>query len=103
MDWYTTIGFKALRHNEEDGEINWASLSFGDTEVMFNAGGKPSTHHRREVDLYVLVENVDEQYQRIKRRAEIVEEPHVTFYGMREFTVRDINRFWITFGEPVQT
>jgi uncharacterized glyoxalase superfamily protein PhnB len=103
IDWYTTIGFKALRHNEEDGEINWASLSFGDAEVMFNAGGKPSTHHRREVDLYVLVENVDGQYQRIKGRGEIVEEPHNTFYGMREFTVRDINRFWITFGEPVHT
>jgi hypothetical protein len=23
-----------------------------------------------------------------------------TFYGMREFIIRDLNRFWITFGQP---
>jgi len=25
------------------------------------------------------------------------------FYGMREFIIRDINGFWVTFGQPVQT
>src|ERR1700720_2576724 len=25
--------------------------------------------------------------------------PHDTFYGMREFTIRDLNRFWITFAQ----
>jgi hypothetical protein len=29
-----------------------------------------------------------------------VEDPHDTFYGMREFIVRDNNGFWITFGQP---
>ena len=26
-------------------------------------------------------------------------EPHDMFYGMRELIIRDINRFWITFGK----
>jgi hypothetical protein len=26
---------------------------------------------------------------------------HDAFYGMREFIIRDLNRFWMTFGEPV--
>src|SRR5215467_5344153 len=103
VDWYTSIGFKALRHNEEDGETNWASLSFGDTEVMFNAGGKRSADQRREVDLYLHVENIDDQYRDIQGRVEIVEEPHNTFYGTREFTIRDINKFWVTFGQPIKT
>jgi hypothetical protein len=38
IDWYTSIGFKIIRHYEDDGEINWASLSFGNSEVMLNAG-----------------------------------------------------------------
>ncbi len=101
-DWYASIGFKLNRYNEEDGQMNWASLSFGNGEVMLNEGGKVSTQHRREVDLYALTENVDELYRRLKDRVEVVEGPHDTFYGMREFIIRDINRFWITFGQPIQ-
>ncbi len=102
-NWYTLIGFKAVRHNEEDGEINWALLSFGNSELMLNAGGKPSADQRREVDLYVHAENIDDLYRRLKDRVQVVEDPHDTFYGMREFTIRDINGFWVSFGQPVRT
>jgi uncharacterized glyoxalase superfamily protein PhnB len=100
-DWYVSIGFKVLRTNEEDGEMNWALLSLVDSEIMLNIGGKPSAANRREFDLYVQSENIDPLFQSLRERAEIVEEPHDTFYGMREFIIRDINRFWITFGQPV--
>src|SRR5258707_10739129 len=90
-DWYASIGFKILRYNEEDGEMNWASLSFGGTELMLNCGGNPSTAHRREVDLYVHTDDVDGFYRRIHDRVEVVEHLHDTFYGMREFIIRDIN------------
>ena len=43
---------------------------------------------------------VNELYQRIKDREDVVEPPHDTFYGMRELIIRDVNRFWITFGQP---
>ncbi len=43
VDWYTSMGFKVIRQNEGDGEINWAKLSFGNSELMLNAGGKPRT------------------------------------------------------------
>src|SRR6267378_5119082 len=102
-DWYTSIGFRVIRHNEEDGEINWAKLSFENSELMLDAGGKPSTEHRREVDLYILTDNVDDVYRRLKDRVQVVEEPHDTFYGMRELIIRDVNRFWVSFGQPVQT
>lgn len=100
VDWYTSIGFKAIRHNEEEGEINWALLSFGNSELMLNAGGKPSAEPRREVDLYVHIGNVDDLYRRLKERVQIVEDPHDTFYGMREFIIRDLNGFWVSFGQP---
>jgi hypothetical protein len=75
-------------------------LSFGTGEVMFSSGGQSSTRHRREVDLYVYVDNVDDLYARLRDRVEIVEGLHDAFYGMREFIIRDVNRFWITFGQP---
>jgi uncharacterized glyoxalase superfamily protein PhnB len=103
VEWYSSIGFKLVRQNEEDGEINWAKLTFGNSEIMFQAGGKSSTEHRREVDLYILTDNVDDLYRRLKDRVHVVEDPHDTFYGMREFIMRDINRFWVSFGQPIQT
>jgi len=100
VDWYTSIGFKLIRQNEEDGEINWAKLSFGNSELMLNIGGKASTEHRREVDLYITTDNVDDLYRRLKDQVQIVEGLHDTFYDMREFIIRDCNGFWITLGQP---
>jgi uncharacterized glyoxalase superfamily protein PhnB len=102
IEWYRSIGFKLVRQNEEDGEVNWALLSYGNSQLMFNCGGKASQADRREVDLYIhAVAGVDELYQNLKDRVTIVESPHDTFYDMREFIIRDLNGFWITFGQPV--
>ena len=103
VDWYMSIGFKVIRQNEDNGEINWAKLSFGNSELMLNAGGKPGTDNRREVDLYITTDNVDDVYQRLKDRVQVVENLYDAFYGMREFVVRDINGFWVTFGQPLPT
>jgi uncharacterized glyoxalase superfamily protein PhnB len=100
VGWYQDIGFNVNDTYGDDGDgLSFAILSFGSSEVMFSQGGRPSTDHRREVDLYVYTENVDELYRRLKDRVDIVEGPHDTFYGMREFILRDLNRFWITFGQ----
>lgn len=102
VEWYKSIGFDILDVGEIEGDAVWAEASFGDSFVMFDEGGRPSSEHRREVDLYVQTENVDELFEMLKDRVEIFEPPHDTFYGMREFIIRDLNRFWITFGEPIQ-
>src|SRR6266481_1832797 len=100
VDWYESIGFTVINTygNDSDG-LSFAILSFGSSEVMFNQGGQPSPHDRREVDLYIYSDSVDDLYRRLKDRVEVVEGPHDTFYGMREFIIRDLNRFWITFGQ----
>ena len=100
VDWYQGIGFKVIDTYGDEGDgLSFAILSFGSSEVMFNSGGQPSTRERREVDLYVYSDNVDDLYRRLKDRVDVVEGPHDTFYGMREFIIRDLNRFWITFGQ----
>jgi uncharacterized glyoxalase superfamily protein PhnB len=101
VDWYKGIGFTVLETFGREGEgLSFAIISFGDTEVMFNQGGRTSTQRRREVDLYVYADDVDELYETVKDHADVVEDLHDTFYGMREFIIRDLNRFWITFGQP---
>ena len=98
--WYRDIGFTVnATYNDEGEGLSFAVVSFGRSEVMFNQGGRPSSQKRREVDLYVYTDHVDDLYGRLKDRVDVVEGPHDTFYGMRELIIRDLNRFWITFGQ----
>lgn len=100
VEWYKTIGFEVVNLYDDgcDG-LSFAILSFGDTQVMFNQGGHPSTRERREVDLYVYTSEIDRLYEGLKGTVDVIEGPHDTFYGMREIIIRDLNRFWITFGQ----
>ena len=101
VDWYKDIGFEVVATYADDTgeELSFAVVAFGETQVMFSEGGEPSTAHRREVDLYVYTDDVDALYERLKDRVEVFKEPHDTFYGMHELIIRDLNRFWITFGQ----
>jgi uncharacterized glyoxalase superfamily protein PhnB len=104
VDWYKSIGFAVTDTYDDGGEgLSFAILSFGSSEVMFSSGGQPSNQNRREVDLYVYVDNVDDLYRSLKDRVEIVKGLHNTFYGMREFIIRDVNRFWLTFAQFAST
>jgi uncharacterized glyoxalase superfamily protein PhnB len=105
-DWYQSIGFGVRQLAGEDGngsEVTWASLTLGGSEIMLNCGGKASDAHRREFDLYIHTDDLDTLRAQLDGRVSVIEDLHDTFYGMREFIIRDINGFWITFGQPVRT
>jgi uncharacterized glyoxalase superfamily protein PhnB len=104
-EWYTSIGFEIRNINREcdTSEIDWALLRLGQSDLMLDAGGLPSSDHRREVDLYIHADDVDALRKLVEDKAEIVEDLHETFYGMREFTIRDCNGFWITFRQPTRS
>jgi uncharacterized glyoxalase superfamily protein PhnB len=102
VEWYRDIGFTVTAtYGDGSGGFSFAMLAFGAGEVMFSAGGRVSTETRRDVDLYVYIDDVDALFAQIRDRIEIVEAPHNMFYGMREIIVRDLNGFWITFGQDV--
>lgn len=62
INWYVSIGFKMIHLNDEDSEVNWAKLSLGNSEVMFSAGGNALDKKRREVDLYITTDRVNELF-----------------------------------------
>jgi len=66
VEWYKSIGFHVRGTYEDCDEMTWASVTYGDSEVMFNAGGRPSDAERREVDLYIRTADVDTLYQSLK-------------------------------------
>ena len=99
--WYVSIGFVLERVSANAGVLNWALLSCGASQIMFNAGGRSRAAFRRDVDLYVHVNDVEAVRRQLGEHVEIVEDLHDVEYGMREFVIRDLNRFWITFGQPL--
>ena len=100
--WYQSIGFEVRDTYDDGGDgLSFAVMSFGDARVMFNSGGRPSDQRRREVDLYVYCDNVDALFESLRDRVEVLETPHDKLYGMREFIIRDLNRFWVTFGQHI--
>src|SRR5687768_17183814 len=101
--WYQSIGFVLREVHEESGcPIDWALLCFGVSEIMLSAGGRPPLYPRTDVDLYVQVDNLDDRFAAVASKVEVVEGLHETHYGMREFIIKDLNGFWITFGQLIQ-
>jgi uncharacterized glyoxalase superfamily protein PhnB len=102
VGWYESIGFSVVNtfEDEVDG-MTFAALSYEDSQIFLNGGGRSSTEDRREVDLYVRTNDVDKLYERLKGHVEIRIGLQNTFYGAREFIVRDLNGFWVTFGQDL--
>jgi uncharacterized glyoxalase superfamily protein PhnB len=103
-EWYQSIGFEltgTFGCGGGEGDLSWAKLTYGGSDIMLNIGGKPSDDDRREFDLYIQTDDAAKLFAELKGKTEIVEELHDTEYGMREFIIRDFNRFWITFGQGI--
>jgi len=99
VEWYMAIGFELRATNTRDGVMDWAALCFGNGEIMLTEGGRPSLEDRREVDLYIRSNDVEGLFLRLKDRVDVREALHETFYGTREFIIRDLNGFWLTFRQ----
>ncbi len=102
IEWYDRLGFKVAKATRGAGlerRANWAWLTRGDVHLMVNAGDTTAAGQRQEVQLYILTEDVDAEYEQLKDKVTILANLAETFYGMKEFIVEDINGFSICFGQ----
>ena len=94
--WYTSLGFTLRERHPDEGEMDWACLSFGTSEIMLVPGhGRPS--------LWFYTDRIDDLYQVFKARqlkalagedapeVRFDENLYEPFYGGRQFGVRDLN------------
>lgn len=51
------------------------------------------------VSLYITIDNFEELYSDIKKKAKILSNVHTTFYGAKEFAVADNNGYVLSFAE----
>ena len=111
VEYYTDVlGFEFVMSVPDSGQLDWAMMKNGAVEIMFQsvpslakdvsvlAGLKPGG----AFTLYTRVADVKALHAKVKGRATIVHDLTTTFYGMEEFTIEDLNGYYLTFATPVK-
>lgn len=89
------FGFEeVLRYTGAEGYVNHAETRLGDASVYMGDPGpqyrNPKNTGHESVGIYVVVDDVDNHYDRAKSEgAEITEEPTDQDYGHRRYSARD--------------
>jgi uncharacterized glyoxalase superfamily protein PhnB len=97
------LGFESIaEHANEAGEVFHAELRLGNGMIMVSGNRTPDPANpwsTAEFGTYVYVEDVDSHYERAKAAgAEIIMEIRDMEYGAREYSLKDTEgKFW-SFG-----
>lgn len=113
------LGFTLIMTVPED-KSNFAPI-FGDDKLylfaMMQSGGVEMMLQQKDslkedvgdffstvgasATFYIRVDDVDIFYEKIAPKVEIVKAPETTWYGMREFYIRDINGYILCFATQI--
>ena len=106
LAWYVALGFQEVARYEYDGLVNFGVVAFGKAEILINMNGKRGG---QTASLWFNTDHVDEMYARLKSRQieaalaggaegiDFVEHINDTFYGARQFGIRDLNGYVLYF------
>ena len=103
------LGFKLDQSVPESGHYEWASARCGEVELMFQTRTSLSSDFPPFQDtptggtltFFIQMQGIQELYEHIRHQVEIIQDLNVTFYGMREFSIKDPNGYILVFAEPV--
>jgi uncharacterized glyoxalase superfamily protein PhnB len=111
LPFYTDVlGFTVVTTVPEQSPLAWAMLQRDDVIVMLQsreslAAEIPSLRKEpinRSMTFYTEVTDVEGLLASVRDRAEIVQDLHTTFYGAKEFSIRDPNGYIFAFAENVE-
>jgi uncharacterized glyoxalase superfamily protein PhnB len=104
------FGFELEQSVPSEGQFDWASARRGEVELMFQSRSSLGKDLPDFQDLpiggsltfFIVLQGIQELYERVRGQAEVVQDLHDTFYGMREFATKDLNGYILTFAEPIE-
>ena len=103
VKFYTEIlGFTCDNFSEEQ---NWASVSRDTVVFMLAVPNENVTYEGPTFtgSFYIRVDAVDDLWNELKDKTEVVYPIDSFDYGMREFAIKDSNGFMLQFGQEVST
>lgn len=100
------LGFELVVTVPETGQFNWVMMKSGNIEIMFQAAASlgsdlPDMKGRKVGGtflLYIDVQDIKKLRSSLKSDVSIIKDLQKTFYGTEEFTIRDINGYYLTFA-----
>ncbi len=93
------LNFEVMDTYEPDGKLVWALLKSGDVELMVE-GECPETGGRQTgTSLYFYPDDIEGLYDLLRTRGYPVSDRRVTFYGMKEFDLKDPDGYHLCFGQ----
>lgn len=104
------FGFEVVMTVPDSGEYNFAMINRGGVNLMLqkteslkeDLPGFQGDEIGGSFTLFFQVTAVEELYQKAKEHCKVIVELHETFYGMNEFTVLDMNGYYLTFAEEIE-
>jgi len=110
VKYYTEIlCFTFITSVPETGTFNWAMVQRDGVTLMFQSlpslqEDMPELKIMAKGSLgtfFIKVKGIDAYYESLKNKVELGHDMRTTFYGMKEFTVKDLNGYFLTFAEEV--
>ncbi|QFR49996.1 bleomycin resistance family protein [Sulfurimonas lithotrophica] len=90
---------------KDSKEYIWAMVTNGGVSLMFQSEdsikddiGSFYPNIGASLSLYIDVENLEELYSKLKDEVEIYKSINTTWYGQKEFYVKDINGYILAFS-----
>lgn len=111
VDYYTkNLGFNFITSVPESGKYNWAMVMRDGITLMFQSlpsiqEDLPELGITRKGSMgtfFIEVTGIDQWYEQIKEKVDVIGEMRTTFYGKKEFTIRDLNGYFLMFAEDVK-
>jgi uncharacterized glyoxalase superfamily protein PhnB len=109
VDYYENIlgCFELIATDPKEGKFDWAMMRSEEADIMFQSreslGSVIPDFKNKEIGatlvIYIEVDNVEELYNLIKNKVDVIEKINTTSYGMKEFLVRDCNGYILVFAQ----
>lgn len=111
LKYYTALGFEVVWHRQPDGEKGYLVLNLDGNILCFWCGNENvyrQTYFRRYprgtprgygVEVIVMVDHIDDYYEKVRKIANIVEPLRLRPWGVRDFRVADPAGYYLRFSD----
>ncbi|AUP81559.1 VOC family protein [Flavivirga eckloniae] len=108
LDYYTNVlGFKLIDTNPESGKFEWGYVMLDNVGMMFQEETSLKNEYPELKDLniggaltfYIRIGKINELYEKLDGKVNIIKPMNRTFYGTNEFAIMDLNGYILTFSE----
>ena len=108
--FYKILGFElTMTVPEEGNDFVWAMMVKGNVTFMFQTFAslgddlpQISRQNGGSLLLYINLKNIEEFFEAIKNKVEVLKGLEKTFYGATEFSILDNNGYVLTFAQHEQ-